>query len=202
MPAIRQGPKSGIGSQRVNATGTIMKNRLPKDCIMSSDRDFVKKMRGPTEINCREDGKIAITKWLDNKPVILASTCLSDASCDTCKRWNKRTKEYQFVRRPEVIRQYNTNMGGVDLADRMLAVCPARSRTRKWTIRFIFQNACYLSVSNAWILYRKRQFSQNIPHHKVEKLTLTANPIKNNPKRTKWGAGIVYLGVLRTHRHR
>ncbi|KAK9688619.1 hypothetical protein QE152_g35177 [Popillia japonica] len=129
-------------SRGFNATGTIMKNRLPKHCIMSSDRDFMKKMRGSTEVNCREDGKIAITKWLDNKLVILASTCLSDVFC---------------------------NMGGVDLADRMLVVCPARSRTRKWTIRFIF-HMIDLSVSNAWILYRKRQFSQNIPHYKVKNL--------------------------------
>lgn len=152
-----------------NSTGTIMKNRIPKYCNLCDDKVFMKKPRGSTEVKCRADGKLAITKWLDNKPVVMISSCFSDVACDTCRRWNKRLKEYQTVRRPEVIKNYNSFMGGVDLTDRLLAVCPERSRTKKWTIRFIF-HMMDLAVSNAWLLHRDHQRSKGIVPHKIVQL--------------------------------
>ncbi|KAH9638302.1 hypothetical protein HF086_007405 [Spodoptera exigua] len=71
--------------------------------------------------------------------------------------------------RPEVIKMYNANMGGVDLADRMIAVCPIRARTRKWTIRFIF-HMIDIAVSNSWIIYREQRKLQNDALHKIPQL--------------------------------
>ncbi|CAK1592619.1 unnamed protein product [Parnassius mnemosyne] len=150
-----------------NSTGSIMKNRVPKGCTLSDDKDFIKKPRGTTEVKCRADGKLAITKWLDNKPVLMISSCFLDTACVTCSRWNKRIKQYQNIRRPEVIKNYNSNMGGVDLTDRLLAVCPARSRTKKWTIRLIF-HMLDLAISNSWLLYRDRQRTKGILSQKIE----------------------------------
>ncbi|CAH0723011.1 unnamed protein product, partial [Brenthis ino] len=120
-----------------HGTGTVIKNIVPKNCVLTEEKVFRKKARGSSEVKVREDGKLAITMWLDNKPVLMMSTCHCDQSHDECERWSKKDKRYERVRRPVVIKTYNQNMGGVDLTDRMLSVCPSRSRTKKWTIRVI-----------------------------------------------------------------
>lgn len=139
-----------------HATGTIMKNRLPKDCVLQDDKQFMKRPRGQCEKKTRDDGKLTVTRWMDNKPVVLLSTHLSDRLTDECERWSKKNKVYEKVTRPEVIKQYNENMGGVDLVDRMLAVCPTRSRTKKWTIRVI-SHMIDLAVANSYLQFKQRE---------------------------------------------
>lgn len=48
-----------------HGTGSIMKNRVPKDCVLTEEKIFVKKPRGSSEIKVREDNKVAGTMWLD-----------------------------------------------------------------------------------------------------------------------------------------
>ncbi|KAH9372612.1 hypothetical protein HPB48_013551 [Haemaphysalis longicornis] len=40
---------------------------------------------------------------------------------DTCRRWSCKENKYIDVPRPYIIAMYNFNMGGVDLADRMIS---------------------------------------------------------------------------------
>ncbi|CAB3232043.1 unnamed protein product [Arctia plantaginis] len=111
------------------------------------------KGRGTTFTTVRGDGNLAITKWQDNKPVYLLSSCYAAEKTDTFRRWSKLHKTYLTVTRPEVIKEYNLSMGGVDLADRMLSDCPSRARTKKWTIRFIL-HMLDIAVTNSWFVYR------------------------------------------------
>lgn len=134
--------------------GTIMANRIPRHVPMISDKELMAKGRGTTYTTVREDEKLAITKWQDNKPVYLLSSCYASEKTDTCQRWSKKKKVYETVTRPEVVKEYNHSMGGVDLADRMLSDCPARVRTKKWTVRFIF-HMLDLAITNSWFVYRK-----------------------------------------------
>jgi hypothetical protein len=94
-----------------HATGTIMRNRIPKTCGLSEESLFKKKVRGTVEVKIRNDEKLAITRWLDNKPVLMLSTCFSDVNQDQCPRWSKLKKMYETVKRPEAIKIYNENMG-------------------------------------------------------------------------------------------
>lgn len=152
-----------------HGTGTIMRNRVPKCCVLTEEKEFRKKTRGSSEVKVREDGKLAVTMWLDNKPVLLLSTCYCDQNHDECERWSKKDKRYEKVRRPEVIKAYNQNMGGVDLTDRMLAVCPSRNRTKKWTIRII-SHLFDLCVVNAWLQHRMTEVAKGVPKKKVVQL--------------------------------
>ncbi|KAG0436939.1 hypothetical protein HPB47_017689 [Ixodes persulcatus] len=63
----------------------------------------------------------------------LASTQIGEEPIGSCRRWSKKDKLYQDVPRPAIVEEYNKNMGGVDLSDRMLSLYPTTQRTKKWT---------------------------------------------------------------------
>lgn len=155
----------------IKGTGTIMKNRIPYDVRESKicDNELKSQGRGSFQVLVRNDKRLALTKWYDNKPVLLLSSVEADVEVDECKRWCKKDKRYVIVPRPRVVKEYNKKMGGVDLADRMLAVCPNRYRTRKWTQRF-FSHMIDLAVTNSWLQYKNDQVKLGVPSTKILQL--------------------------------
>ncbi|CAK1585648.1 unnamed protein product [Parnassius mnemosyne] len=102
----------------MQATGTLRKANIPKNCNFKTDNELRKQGRGSSDQLVRSDGIVACLKWFDNKPVIMASSVDSKEPINKCRRWCKKTKQYIQIDRPFAIEQYNTMMGGVDMLDR------------------------------------------------------------------------------------
>lgn len=137
---------------KMYAAGTVRMNRFYKPHFIS-DKDIKKKKRGYSEDLVSQDG-IIMVKWLDNKPVHMASNFVGTGTIDKAKRWDKQKSAYIEIDRPEVVRQYNHNMGGVDLLDMYISLYRIYIRSRKWTLRVIMHFVDF-ALSNSWIEYKQ-----------------------------------------------
>lgn len=59
--------------------------------------------------------------WKDNKGVYMASNKFPADSTTTCSRFSRKDRKKIQVPIPDVYRNYNKEMGGVDLLDGMVA---------------------------------------------------------------------------------
>ena len=129
-------------------TGTIQKNRLPKnlkDKILGEDAE-----RGESRVLINQSETMALTCWKDSKVVLLLSSRESKYPEGKCKRWVKGQKSKKTFPQPNSVMKYNENMGGVDLMDRMLALYPHWGyKTKKWTVRVILHFFMMANV-NIW----------------------------------------------------
>lgn len=80
-----------------------MKNRLKyiKEKL-ETDKTLSQRGRGSFDVLVREDQQIAVTKWYDNKPVMLLSSIHAAETVDECRRYERKLRRYVQVPRPEV----------------------------------------------------------------------------------------------------
>ncbi|XP_037929963.1 piggyBac transposable element-derived protein 3-like [Teleopsis dalmanni] len=144
----------------IYATGTIQQNRIPKELRtkLSLDKDLLKKGRGSFDEIVRQDEKISVIKWMDNKSVLLATTAVGSDPIQTVRRWNKTTKKYVNINCPNAITRYNNSMGDVDLADRLISYYRIAIRTKKWPVK-VFWHMVDLIITNCWVMYKKDKFA-------------------------------------------
>lgn len=105
---------------------------------------------------------------MDNKPVVMLSTAHKARETNVCSRWCKKDRQYIQVVRLEVIKQYNTEMGGVDMANRLTAICLAKNRTKKWPMRFIYMKD--LAICNSWLQYKRSKIDKGVPVKNIQQL--------------------------------
>lgn len=96
----------------MNGTGTLMKNRVPEysrpnrkptnraKALLKTDRTLQKSGRGSYDCVVRQDKRIAVIKWLDSKPIHVASTESAVQPLGTCRRWSKKDQRYIDVPQP------------------------------------------------------------------------------------------------------
>lgn len=141
-------------TRSLGLTGTLMKSRIPKKVVFTSDNKMKKSGRGTYEQMVREDSKVVAVKWFDTRPVHLLSSVQDSQPETKCRRWSKPHSEYIEVKQPAIVKTYNANMGGIDLLDRVIGKYPMRYRTNKWTVRAIYHFVDFAAAAG-WLQYRK-----------------------------------------------
>lgn len=154
-----------LRSRGIHSLGTIRANRIP-NCKLSSDEKLRedKRTRGYAEeyVGTAYGVDIANVLWNDNKGVRLASTYVGiqpflsreEERPQKAIRWNRSAKVYDEVDCPNIIKEYNRHMGGVDLMDGLIGRYKIRMKTKKWTCR-LFYHMIDLAMVNAYVLYHR-----------------------------------------------
>uniref|UniRef100_W5MXA2 PiggyBac transposable element-derived protein domain-containing protein n=1 Tax=Lepisosteus oculatus TaxID=7918 RepID=W5MXA2_LEPOC len=140
-------------SMGLRSLGTIRKNRL-MGCKLEDDRELLKRGRGSFDYRVDNDAQLAIVKWADSKTVTLVSTCASVMPVDEVKRFSNKKGRQISVPCPQIVAEYNHHMGGVDLADMMIALYRTPAKSHRWYLS-IFWQLIDIAVNNAWLLYRR-----------------------------------------------
>lgn len=150
-----------LAEKKIYAAGTARVCRFAKPPLIS-DKDMAKKVRGNHDEIRSRDGKVVLTKWFDNRAVVMASNFLGVGEEDEVGRWEKSERAYVRIKRPEVVQRYNQAMGGVDKLDQLVSRYRIHIRSRKWPLRMI-THAVDLAVVNSWLEYRRDKERQGVP---------------------------------------
>ena len=133
----------------VGGTGTVTQQRmmavpLPSKKLVEKQYD-----RGQYSMVYHKD--IVAVVWKDNKGVCLVSNAHEVEPTVPVKRWSRTERKNLTVNMPGLINDYNCNMGGVDMMDKMVGAYRIRIRKKKWWWCIY---SWFLSVTavNAWRL--------------------------------------------------
>lgn len=134
-----------VGTARVNRIG-----RAPLLPTKEMERKGVS--RGEYDY-CSTNGVLAM-RWKDNKSVTILSSDAGVHPVQSVKRYDQNAKKKIDVPCPNVIKEYNGKMGGIDKSDMLTHLYKTPMRARRWYMR-LFGYALDLCVCNAWILYKR-----------------------------------------------
>ena len=141
--------------------GTIRPNRL-HGCQLSSNKELKESGRGSVDFKSDMNSGLVVVKWMDNGPVHIASNYLAVQPLGSVQRWCQKEKHTIDVACPRLILHYNKGMGGVDLADMLIALYRIPIKAKRWYIK-IFWHLVDICKTNAWLLYRRHCSILNIP---------------------------------------
>ncbi|KRY23862.1 PiggyBac transposable element-derived protein 3 [Trichinella patagoniensis] len=106
-------------------------SRTRKIPIMPVD-EVKKKHRGFFDHVC--NGTVYVCRWNDNAVVTLASNHLTHHPTGSVQRYSQSQKKHVKIRMPEILRRYNTSMGGVDISDKLLSSYRPRLKSKNLVI--------------------------------------------------------------------
>lgn len=129
------------------ACGTIRSNRkdVPE---LSEDK---KAPRGSSDYRITNTG-IGVYKWKDTKYVMLASNYHGSEITTVTRKDNCGRKKDILC--PQVVRDYNCYMGGVDHADQLRTTYGVNRKSKKWWHR-IFWGLLDIMFVNSYVVYKQ-----------------------------------------------
>ncbi|KRX90820.1 PiggyBac transposable element-derived protein 2 [Trichinella pseudospiralis] len=136
----------------IHSVATIRSNRL-RGCPVMPSNELKRKGRGATDFCCTRDNKLCVVKWFDNREVILTSTYKCVDPVEPVRRWDKRQRQFIDVPCPQIVKEYNQFMGGVDLTGMLISLYRIDHKCRKWHRRVFFW-AIHVALTNSWLKYK------------------------------------------------
>jgi hypothetical protein len=152
-----------LDKMNLYVTGTVMKNRLPKEITINKTSKTFKEMqtRGDFKKNLYKyktvygiERNYGLVVWKDRDMVYGMSSCTNNNfESDTCVR--RSSNGLIRINRPQLITDYNTYMGGVDLADMRRLHCNSTIMGQhRWWLKLFFY-LLDVGTSNSLVLYRE-----------------------------------------------
>ncbi|CAG4993290.1 unnamed protein product [Parnassius apollo] len=122
LPLLEYLAKQGILSI---LSGTIHRNRIP-DCKLPKEKEMSKKVRG---YSVEYGIDVATVAWKYNEVINLASSFAGEISEDKVQRYDSKNKRYVNIDCPNIVREYNRHMRGVDLIDSIMGSLKKHRKT-------------------------------------------------------------------------
>lgn len=146
---------SYLSKRKIHSVATIRTNRL-SNYKGVSEKDMKKLGRGSIhEETTSFDGiDIHSVQWYDNKIVTLTSDYCGTRPILKVNRFFKSENTKKEIDCPDIVKQYNHHMGGVDLQDSLIGLYPIKLKSRKWYHR-IFYHLLDCVTINCWLLDRR-----------------------------------------------
>lgn len=157
-----------LAERKIHAAETARVSRFSRPPLQS-DKEMAKKPRGSCDEVVSHDGKVAMVKWYDNGPVVMASNFVGVGKMDEVPRRDKKKAQFLMVSCPEVVKLYSEAMGGIDLLDQLVNVYRTEIRAKKRTLRMI-THAFDMAVVNSWLEYRLDAKRANIQTKDIQDL--------------------------------
>lgn len=149
----------------IYACGTVILNRKGIPQGLKDIKQFSKEQRG--KMRWVRDGELLFLQWKDNKVVTFISSMHRHRSNQVayCNRRAKINNEFRklLVRQPQLVKDYNKYMGGVDKSDQMIGKYKILRRTQKYW-KTILYHCIDIAKVNSFILFQEfRKKHSNIP---------------------------------------
>lgn len=147
-----------LSKRGIQTVGTMRRNRL-RNKKLPKDKEIMSLARGSSleMVTKIDDVEIASVTWRDTKVVSLISNFVGTNPMQSVERFDKKLKKKIVVDCPSIVKEYNSNMGGVDLLDSMIGRGKIKIRSKKWYMR-IYYHLLDVTITNSWILYKKVSF--------------------------------------------
>ena len=133
-----------LGAMRMHRMGGAQK-------LLTPEKELSKEGRGSLDYRVDANSGIMVLSWLDNGVVNLVTSFLGPSLGKPARRWSGKEKKIVEVPYPDVVHQYNTHMGGVDLADMLISLYRIKLGTKKWYHHIVYY-CIRVAVINGWIL--------------------------------------------------
>lgn len=142
--------------------GTVRPNRLRgAQNHLASGNELKKRGRGSYDWTVDANSGLCVVRWQDSGTVNVMSTFVGSAEGEPARRWSAKDRDYIEIPRPAMICEYNTHMGGVDLADMLVALYRVRIGVKK-SYKRLFLFGIDISAVNAWLLHRRHATQMGI----------------------------------------
>ncbi|CAF3088466.1 unnamed protein product [Rotaria sp. Silwood2] len=129
---------------------TLRQNRI-KHCPLPSEKQMNKMERGSYDYRVTNDRQCIVVSWKDSKRVLIGSNYIGIDPIEQLLRWDKNQKKKINTPTPQIIKQYNKHMGGVDKTDMLCSLHPIPFRSKKWYMRLVWR-IFDLMLLNSWLL--------------------------------------------------
>ncbi|XP_056639371.1 piggyBac transposable element-derived protein 3-like [Diorhabda sublineata] len=135
----------------IRTTGTVHDNRIKKYPLVPVKSIKKREDRGVFDFQYDERNQLLFVRWNDNSAVTMAKNYDSVEPLAQVKRWSSKRKEKMPVPQPQLFKNYNYRMGGVDLLDQGVNNYRIAIHSKKWWWA-LFTHMLNVTVVNAWRL--------------------------------------------------